>query len=200
MFSGIDGRDKFVLDGYPESYDQYAYFEAEVAKIAAAVYTTSKGAPNVQVCDDQLSQMTLDTIYQMENKLKIMKEWDNLTFEEHMGNRTYWGLLVGNKLQGVAGVKEELVKMLGLKCINMSAVEEDLKKSMGTEDEPFEGEVPLAKVEQAICDMVCEDKAAGSKCTYLFDTWLHKSCADFLNFVSNNFDCPQWVINCDSSA
>jgi hypothetical protein len=51
---------------------------------------------------------------------------------------------------------------------------------MGTEEEPFEGEVPIEKVEEAILELVSKDRAANSKYTYLFDGWLHKSTMDFI--------------------
>jgi hypothetical protein len=62
----------------------------------------------------------------------------------------------------------------------MAAIADDLKKKMGTEEEPFEGEVPIEKVEEAILELVSKDRAANSKYTYLFDGWLHKSTMDFI--------------------
>lgn len=52
---------------------------------------------------------------------------------------------------------------------------------MGTEDEPYEGEVPITKVEEAILEIVSLDRAANKKYTYLFDSWLHKSTIEFIN-------------------
>lgn len=68
------------------------------------------------------------------------------------------------------------------KRVQMAAVAEEVKKTMGTEEEPFEGDVPLAKVEQAVIDLVETDLAEGKKFTYVYDSWLHNSLADFLNF------------------
>lgn len=81
----------------------------------------------------------------------------------------------------------------------MKAMEEEIKKSLGTEDEPFEGDVPLDKVEAAICDMVAQDKQSGKKCTYLIDSWLHKNCADFLGWAKTALGLPTFAVNvhCD---
>jgi hypothetical protein len=50
----------------------------------------------------------------------------------------------------------------------MKAVKEEVKKSMGTEEEPFEGEVPLDKIEKATKDIVNKSKGK-----LVFDGLIH---------------------------
>ncbi len=57
----------------------------------------------------------------------------------------------------------------------MSQISEECKKRLGTEEEPFEGEVPLAEVEKDCIAIVNKDKAAGNAFTYIFDGYLHKT-------------------------
>jgi len=42
----------------------------------------------------------------------------------------------------------------------MAEIANEIKKKMGTEEEPYEGEVPIAKVEEAILEIVSNDRAA----------------------------------------
>jgi hypothetical protein len=70
-------------------------------------------------------------------------------------------------------------KQLGHKIIDMKAVEEQVKKKLGTEEEPFEGEVPIAKVEDAILEMIDGDVRANRKISYVFDGYIHKTVDDF---------------------
>ena len=36
----------------------------------------------------------------------------------------------------------------------MKKIAEDVKASLGTEEEPFEGEVPVADIEKAVCEKI----------------------------------------------
>lgn len=91
------------------------------------------------------------------------------------------------------------MKLMDSKLVNMKAMEEEIKKSMGTEEEPYEGDVPLEKVEAGVIEMVAADKNAGKKICYLFDTWIHKASADFFNFANKEFGLPSFVahVTCD---
>jgi len=41
-------------------------------------------------------------------------------------------------------------KELGYTVLDMKAISDQVKSKMGTEEEPFEGEVPLSKIEEEI--------------------------------------------------
>jgi len=81
----------------------------------------------------------------------------------------------------------------------MTSIASDIKKSMGTEEEPFEGEVDIKKVQEAILEMIQKNKESGKKITYLFSSWNHKSATDFLNFMVGSCGIPNFLIHsqCD---
>ena len=53
--------------------------------------------------------------------------------------------------------------------INFETLTLQVKKSMGTEEEPFEGEVPKEKVYDAILKQIGNDRQKNLKYTYIFD-------------------------------
>lgn len=128
-----------------------------------------------------------------------MNEWDANTFEDHLGNKVAYGLLTGRSYSGKRTVAGELVNTIKSKIINMEQIAGELKKSMGSEEEPFEGEVSVDKVEAAIVKHIANDRANSQKYTYLFDRWMHKSGSEFINFAYRNFGLPTFILNttCD---
>jgi len=122
--------------------------------ITAIVYTTAKGQPTVEVKGNDLSQKNIDTIFSKQFRLKTMIEWDANTFEGHLGKKVSWGMFTGRSFSGKKTLATELSTIIMGKQVSMAQIAEELKKKMGTEEEPFEGDVPLDKVEAAICDMV----------------------------------------------
>lgn len=82
--------------------------------------------------------------------------------------------------------------------VDWKAVEETVKKSLGTEEEPFEGKVPLEKVEEAVVRMVETDRRGGSKVQYIFDSFpLHASAEDFYRFTAHKLRtaAPDYVFD-----
>lgn len=61
-----------------------------------------------------------------------------------------------------------MVESLDFTLVDMKAIREDVKKSLGTEDEPFEGDVPLPKTEEAISKIVAQSKGK-----LIFDGIIH---------------------------
>jgi tRNA uridine 5-carbamoylmethylation protein Kti12 len=59
-------------------------------------------------------------------------------------------MFTGRKFSGKKTLSAELAKILKAKIVDMNEIAAALKKKMGTEEEPFEGEVPISKVEEAI--------------------------------------------------
>jgi len=126
-----------------------------------------------------------------------MNEWDSSTFAEHLGKKINFGVVIGKSLSGKKTVAAQLSKIINGKVINMANIAEELKKNMGTEEEPFEGEVPVEKVEEAILEIVSNDRTADRKFTYIFADWVHKSAMDFLNAMNQEFGLPTFAIECD---
>jgi hypothetical protein len=100
----------------------------------------------VEVKGDDLSHKNIDTFFAKEFRLKTMNEWDPATFESHLGNQVAWGMFTGRALSGKKTVAATLSSLIKGKIINMADIANDLRKKLGTEDEPFEGDVPLDKV------------------------------------------------------
>jgi len=198
IYSG-NGKDKFLLVGFPEQIHQANIFEKHCATISAIVYVTPKGQPTVEVKGNDLSAKNIDSIFAKEFRLKTMNEWDASTFDGHLGNKVAWGMFTGRSFSGKKTVAAELQKSIKSKLVNMADLAAELKKTMGTEEEPFEGDVPLEKVEDAICQLVHSDRAAHNKFTYLFESWMHKTATDFIGFITHEFGNPTFVINttCD---
>jgi hypothetical protein len=104
-------------------------------------------------------------------------------------------LLTGRSYSGKRTVAAELVNTIKSKIVNMEQIAAELKKSMGSEEEPFEGELSVDKVEAAIVKQIAHDRANSHKYTYLFDRWMHKSASEFLNFAYRNFGLPTFILN-----
>jgi len=154
IYSGIDGHSKFLLCGYPNQIAQARCFEENCARIAAIVYTTAKGATTVEIQKNDLANKSIDTLFSKQFRLKTMNNWDASTFEEHLGRKVSWGIVTGRGYSGSDNVAKELCSIVNGKLIKMEAVSEELKKKMGTEEEPFEGEVPIADVQAAVVAQV----------------------------------------------
>ena len=51
---------------------------------------------------------------------------------------------------------------------------------MGTDEEPFEGEVPIASVEKEILNIISQNQ---NNSRFIFDDYLHKTEQGFLEFL-----------------
>lgn len=70
-------------------------------------------------------------------------------------------------------------------------MEEKIKPTLGTPEEPFEGKVPQAKVEEYIVNQIKKDKAAGKRLTYVFDGFPgHNKATEFAKFTQEKLRCP----------
>lgn len=87
IYSGIDGHNKFLLVGFPQSIQEASVFEKHCAMITAIVYTASKGQSTVEIKGNDLGHKNLDTLFAKELRLKTMSEWDTSTFEDHLGKK-----------------------------------------------------------------------------------------------------------------
>jgi len=74
-----------------------------------------------------------------------------------------------------------LEKSMDFTIIDMKTYEAEVKKDLSTEEEPFEGEVPLAKVEAKIEKAIRDNRDFGKK--YAFDGYLHKDSKSLIAFL-----------------
>lgn len=75
-------------------------------------------------------------------------------------------------------------KELGYTVLDMKAISDQVKSKMGTEEEPFEGEVPLSKVEEEIVRQIEAGKSAVPRKKFVFRGFTHKNVQDFLKFIA----------------
>jgi adenylate kinase family enzyme len=83
-----------------------------------------------------------------------MSSWDYSVFNEKLGNKTDYGIIMGRAHAGKTTLAKYMVQSLDFTLVDMKAIREEVKKSLGTEEEPFEGDVPIAKTEEAITSLV----------------------------------------------
>ena len=80
--------------------------------------------------------------------------------------------------------------------IDFRAINDKVKASLGTEEEPFEGEVaPTPEIEKAAAAMI-KASTAGKRQKYLLDGYslIYKSPDDLLKFTSQ-FGVPEFVLD-----
>ena len=102
------------------------------------IYPTGSGSI-VEIKNNNLSLYNIDSLFQKEFRLKTMNEWSYQLFDEKLGNKVDYSILVGKSLSGKTTVSKKLVEMYGATVIDMKQIEGKVKAKMGTEDEPFEG-------------------------------------------------------------
>lgn len=202
IYSGIDNRDKFILTDFPDTIKQAQEFENQCSKITAVIFAAGgdNAASTMDIIDNGLSIESIDSLLQKEHRLKPMRAWDESTFNEHLGNRTEWGIIMGQSLSGKSLVAKLISDNANAKVFEMAKIAEDIRPRLETEDGPFEGRIPDAEVEKDVLAMIAADKAAGNKCLYLFDGQYHESVDAMADFLVKNLSAPSYMINCTADA
>jgi len=90
-----------------------------------------------------------------------MHSWDDATFNEHLGSRTNWGLVMGGPLTGKSLVAQIIAENTKGKVIDLIKMAEAIRPRLATEDGAFEGRVPDAEVEKDVLAMMNSDAASG---------------------------------------
>lgn len=121
-----------------------------------------------------------------------MSKWDDQKWQEIIGGaKIEWSAIIGLPYQGKTQLASILSKQLGFKLIDWKQLEEEVKKSLGTEDAPFEGVPPIAKMEDAVLRVIDTDRAKGVKNSYIFDSFpYHQSAADVHSFTVSKLRSP----------
>ena len=189
MYCGSPEINKFILTNFPDIIEQAKEFEEKCSKIAAMIYPTGTGSI-VEIKNNNLSLYNIDSLFQKEFRLKTMSEWSKQLFEEKLGNKVEYGVIVGRSLSGKTTIANKMSTMVGSTILDMKKIAESCKAKMGTEEEPFEGEVPIAKVEEEINNIIT---GASKGAKFLFDSYTHATDEEFLTFVSK-FGSPSFVI------
>lgn len=132
--------------------------------------------------------------------MKTMRAWDESTFNDHLGNKTDWGLLMGQSLSGKSLVGKIVSDNTAGKIIDMVAIAEAIRPRLETEDGPYEGRIPDAEVEKDVLALVEADKTAGEKFFYLIDGLHHETIEAAATFFSANLGTPSCIITCTADA
>lgn len=81
-----------------------------------------------------------------------------------------------------------MAQNLDYTLIDFKAIRETVKKSKGTEEEPFEGDVPIEESEAAISKVV-----KGAKGKLVFDGMIHADGTQYVAFLKQ-FGLPSFVL------
>ena len=112
-----------------------------------------------------------------------MSEWNEDDFQSLvLQDPITYTVVLGKPLAGKTFIAKILEKHLEFKNIDVKAVEEIVKKKLGTDDEPFEGTPPIDKIESEILSIFEKDRASGKKFHYLFDGYGHPTIESFAQF------------------
>lgn len=126
-----------------------------------------------------------------------MKSWDESSFNKMLGSDVSYGVVMGRPLAGKTVVSNYISSLIGGKVISLTGISETVKKTMGTEEEPFEGEVPTIKVYEAVLEQISQDRMNNKKFTYIFDGYSHSK-ADFQSFAIGQLGRPEFLIQCQA--
>lgn len=145
-----------------------------------------------------MNNFNIDSLFAKDNRLKTLKQWDPRELDEQLGYRTEWGMVTGRSLSGKSTIAEIVAKLAHGKIIDMVKMSEKTKDRLGTEDEPFEGDVPLEEVEKDVIDLIQNDKKQNprNKIMYIIDGYMHASADAFLKWFEEHFGMPSFHLFC----
>ena len=202
VYSG-DGRTKYILSGgFPFTVEHAKEFENHIANISAVIYSALQYEDSAIHVKGSLSEFSIATLFQKDFRLRVLTDWDEQNWQELFDAvKIDWTLVLGQPLTGKTTLATTLKKTLGatrVTLVDPKEIEAAIKLTMGTPEEPFEGKVPLHKVEDAIVSMISKDKKAGKKITYVFDSFPgHPTATEFARFTREKLRCPpDFVVSC----
>ena len=113
IYSGIDGRDKFLMQGFPAEIEQAALFEANCAQLKAIIYATAGGdGGTVEIKGSDLSSNSIETLFAKEFRLKPMQQWEESTFNKFLGNEISYGVVAGGPYSGKTTISNQLSQLV----------------------------------------------------------------------------------------
>ena len=197
VYGGVKEQSKFILVNFPTKVGQVREFEENCARIQAILYATSAD-PVVEIADNSLGTHSIDSLFQKEFRLHTISRWDYSVFQEKLGNKVEYGVLLGAACPGKPVLAATMKTDMSYQVIDMKAISEGVRASLSTEDEPFEGDVPVDSVEKEAAAFITKTQAASTKAKFLFDGFIHKDPADFLKFL-DQFGMPSFVLTLNTS-
>ena len=185
IYSGRTDQTKFILTSFPDIIEQAKEFETNCARISAIIYSTTDD-PVVEIKNNNLSLFNIDSLFQKEFRLKTMSSWDYSVFEEKLGNKIEYGVVLGQPNSGKTTLAGVLKAQLDYQVIDMKAIADKIRAGMTNEEgEAVEAdtEVPIAEVEKAILAMLDKGKESTKRMKYVFDGYTHADVDSFHSFV-----------------
>ena len=197
VYSG-DGHSKFILtEDFPTTIDQVKEFEKSCATISSVIYsgTRKEADGSFAIPNTQLRVFETKSLFLKEFRLNTLSQWDEQNWEEIFDDvKIDWCLITGQPLAGKSVTAATLRKALGatrVTVFELKDLEDKIKPTLGTAEEPFEGKVPQAKIEEYIVNQIKKDKQAGKRLTYVFDGFPGQTkAADFAKFTQEKIRCP----------
>mmetsp|Transcript_7196 Transcript_7196/g.12136 ORF Transcript_7196/g.12136 Transcript_7196/m.12136 type:complete len:360 (-) Transcript_7196:1013-2092(-) len=183
IYCGQPKLNKYILTSFPDIIEQAKEFEANCSKISAIIYSTQNDSI-VEIKNNNLSLFNIDSLFQKEFRLQTMSEWDFSIFNEKLGNKTEYGVVLGRPLAGKTTLAKNLCDTMNMVLLDMKQITEKVRASLGNEEEPFEGEVPIQDVEKDALRVIEEHKATSTRPKFVFDGFTHKNAEEFLAFCS----------------
>lgn len=185
IYSGSTEQTKFILTSFPDIIEQAKEFETNCSRISAIIYSTTDD-PVVEIKNNNLSLFNIDSLFQKEFRLKTMCNWDYSVFEEKLGHKVEYGVVIGQSQSGKSTLSAVLKAQLEYQVIDMKAIADKIRAGMTNEEgEPVEPdtEVPIIEVEKAIMAMIAEGRSSTKRVKYVFDGWIHADVDKFNAFV-----------------
>mmetsp|Transcript_3945 Transcript_3945/g.5950 ORF Transcript_3945/g.5950 Transcript_3945/m.5950 type:complete len:385 (-) Transcript_3945:810-1964(-) len=190
IYCGQPKQNKFILSNFPDIIDQAKEFEKNCSQISAMIYPTGN-SQTVEIKNNNLSLFNIDSFFQKEFRLKTMSEWSYQVFDEKLGNSVQYGVINGKSLSGKTTLCKMMADNLGYRVIDFKQIGDSLKSKLGTEEEPFEGEVPLKEIEKEIVKII--NSAKGTNAKFVFDSFPHKEFAEFQGLI-DQFGSPDFFL------
>jgi adenylate kinase family enzyme len=152
IYSG-DSRKHFLLSSFPDIIEQAKEFEKSCASITAIIYA-ARDENKVEIKNNNLSLFNIDALFQKEFRLKILNEPHSRIVSEIKNETAQITFIYGKPLSGKSSVAKIFANKLGCKVVEWSTFHEQVKKSMGGDEENAEAEPPFDKVQAAFFDYI----------------------------------------------
>ena len=133
---------------------------------------------------------------QKDNRLKAMRCWDEATFNEHLGDRTNYAIILGGSQSGKTLVATTIAGSTKGKVLDLKVIAEDIAKALGGDEAEEAPAVTAADVQKKVLEDIEADKAAGEKYFYLFDGRYHDTVEQMADFLVSSLGAPAHIIMC----
>jgi hypothetical protein len=105
----------------------------------------------VEIKNNNLTLFNIDALFQKEFRLKTMNCWNKEDFEGYLATNNFtFGVHQGYLMTGKSYVSNLLVKHCYFVLCDLALLSEKIKKSKGTEEEPFEGEISSEELAKSL--------------------------------------------------